>query len=315
MSANLSECFTLFLSLRTLGDGTVEIYKQALAKLISAVGDLPAAAVTPLMAQATLCRIKDSGICNTTVNINVRCIKTFFRWMVDSEILPKSPFARIKSLREEHRGKTPYADAEVQAMLNACPDDRWRLMVGLAITTGMRRGEILNLTVGEIDYLDGAIRIAEKGNTATTWAWQIKDHDRRAVAIHGTLESLLLRTQGQLPEGQPYLCIPPRRYQWLMAVKARTGELPYAYRKCPVCNFTRMFKQICRAAGVGYKTFHATRGTGLSMMAENGLLPHEIMKVAGHSDVRTTYQHYVRTRENELLAKARDAAFSGRYKP
>jgi integrase len=314
MSTRLSEVFNVFMSLRTLGDGTREIYKQAVGKLIAAVGDGDPAQITPLAAQAVVGQIKDSGICATTVNINVRCIKTLFNWMVDSEIIPKTPFAKIRALKEDRKGKQPYTAEEVQAALNACPNNRWRMIVGLAITTGMRRGEIMNLTVGEVDYANGAIRLAAKPNSATTWEWTIKDAESRTMPIHGSLESLMLRIQASLPEGQPYLCLTPARYQHLMAVKQQSGVLPYDLRKCPECNFLRTFRKICRDAGIAYKTFHATRGTGLSLMAENGLQPHEIAKIAGHSDVRTTYQHYVRTREQELLQKARTAAFNGRYR-
>lgn len=310
MSAKkVSELFKLFLSLSELGDGTVELYEQAVDKLTACLGDVDAAAIRPLDAQAVLCAIK-SGRSATTVNIQMRCLKRLFKWMVESEVLAVSPFAKVKALKETRRGHTPYTETELAQLIAACPDQRWRLIVALAVTTGMRRGEILNLTIGEIDYLAGAITIAPKSQSAATWQWSIKDRDSRQVPINGALEGILLRRQAELPDGQPYVCLTPQRYQHLLSVQQTLGQLPYDQRKCPECNFVRSFKAICRRAGVPYRMFHATRGTGLTVMAEKGLQPHDIAKIAGHSDIRTTYQYYVRCRQSELLEKARSKSYN-----
>jgi integrase len=310
MSATkVSELLNLFVSLSELGDGTVELYQQAVDKLIDCLGDVEAAAIRPLDAQAVLCAMK-AGRSPTTVNIQMRCLKRLFNWMVESEVIAASPFAKVKSLRETRRGHTPYTETELAQLISACPDQRWRLIVALAITTGMRRGEILNLTVGEIDYLAGAIQIAPKSQSAATWQWSIKDRDSRQVPINGALEGILLRRQAELPDGQPYVCLTPQRYRHLIVVQQRLGKLPYDQRKCPECNFVRSFQEICRRAGVPYRMFHATRGTGLTVMAEKGLQPHDIAKIAGHSDIRTTYQYYVRCRQSELLEKARSKSYN-----
>lgn len=291
-TTQLTTLFEKYLKLRGLRDGTVEIYRYAMRHFVLHCGDGPAAAVKPLDAMEFAAYLGETLPAAATANMYLRCLKAFFRWLVAIEELPKSPFANVKSFRDKSAGKEIYRGDELRRLMEACVDDRWRLIVALAITTGMRRGEILNLTVSEVDYAAGVIEIRDKADSATTWKWQIKDDESRKVPIVALVERYLLKVHSDLPECQPYLCLKPSRYQHLMRLK-RCGRLNYAALKCPEVNFLRSFRVICKRAGVAYRTFHALRGSCLSLMAES-LQPHELKAIAGHSDIRTTYSHYIR---------------------
>jgi integrase len=308
---SLTRLFEIYLELRQhdLSPSTTDIYKYAIRRLVESAGDVPAAAITPLAAMRFANDLAGRYPRRATVNMYLRAVKAFFRWLVAAEEIAKNPFVAVKNFRDTAAGKELYRRNEAAALLDACPDDRWRLIVALAMTTGMRRGEILNLTVGEIDFVGSLIRITPKTDTAATWAWSIKDAEMRQVPITPMLEKYLLRICAELPDGQPYVCLRPNRYRRLMAQKARGGTLKYATAKCPEINFLRTFTMICRHAGIAYKTFHAMRGSALSIMADNGLQPQDLKAIAGHSDFRTTYRHYVRP--DAHLDKARNAAFMG----
>ncbi len=306
MSADkkISELFSVFLELRSLSEGTEEIYLAALKYLVKFLSDRPADAYSPMDAQIFQKRLSD-GRSATTVNMYVRAIKAFFNWCVDVEIVSVNPFRRVKSLREKPAVQRVYEDVEITKLLRYAKSDRWRLIIALAATTALRRGEILNLTVGEIDYADGVITLRDKLKTKATWLWSIKDYESRQVPITGYVESLLLRVHAALPEGQPYICLTAKRYRQLMA----KDEILYRWRKCPEVNFRRTFVATCARSGVEYRKFHTLRGAALTCMAENGLQPHELQAIAGHASVRTTYHYYVRPRK-EVLNKARSAAFN-----
>jgi integrase len=312
MSAkNVSEMFELFVKLREMSDGTKQIYGRARDLLIEQFGDVPVDQFTALDAQVWVQRLKertwkDKPVTATTVNMYTRAIKAFFSWLFEAEVLGKNPFGKLKPLREERQGKPPYENDEMTRLLRFCQGDRWRLIMALAVTTGMRRGEILNLTIDELDYHEGLIQIKPKVATAHTWPWTIKDRQARCVPMTAMVESMLLRRQAVLPAGQPYVCLDPHRYAHLIA-RHRSKGLPYDQRKCPENNFNRMFKEVCGRAQVPPGAFHALRGSALSVMAENGLQPHELAEIGGHSDVRTTYRHYVRPR-TALYERTRHAA-------
>ncbi|MBW8015076.1 MAG: tyrosine-type recombinase/integrase [Planctomycetes bacterium] len=61
------------------------------------------------------------------------------------------------------------------------------------------------------------------------------------------------------------------------------------------------------SAKVEHGTFHDLRRTCITEWLENGLQPHEVKELAGHSDIQTTMNYYTATRKN-LLDKARRAS-------
>jgi integrase len=317
--SNLRELFDIYLDLRPeLSAGTIDIYRLALRRLIAATGDNPAEQLTPMQAM-TFAASLTRDLAPATANMYLRSIKCWFHWMESAELIQRSPFATIKPFRDRAKGKPVYTVEEIDRLLVYCMDVRWRLIILLAATTGMRRGEILNLTVAEIDYGQGLITLAAKAETAKTWAWDLKDRESRQVPITPAAEHLMLKVHSGLPEGQPYICLDAGRYKRLIRKRDRLAasgqSLPSTDCRCPVVNFRRSFVAICNRAGVKYRSFHALRGSALSCMAQNGLQPHELQAIAGHSKVETTYSHYVRPQEH--LERARNAAFlpqNGRYR-
>lgn len=306
----LSDIFKTFVELRTLRPGTVEIYRYALRRLTAAVGDINPGRITPLSAMTFASGLTASGLKPATANMYLRAVKTFFNWLLAVEVIEKNPFRPVKFFKDTAAGKPTYPAADIERLLALCGDDRWRLIVALAITTGMRRGEILNLTVSEVDYAAGVITIADKKQTPTTWPWQIKDAERRCVPIAPFVERLLLRRHAELPGGQSYLCLTERRVEHLLRLQD-TGRLTHKILKCPEVNFRRKFIRLCTLARVQYGTFHALRGSALSLLADAGLQPHDLAAIAGHADIRTTFKHYVRP--DQAAEKARAIGFQGRY--
>ena len=133
-----------------------------------------------------------------------------------------------------------------------------------------------------------------------------KDKDRRELPLVDKVAQLLVDIQTGLPEGQPYLLLPPQCYQYLMKLKTK-GELKYEVCKCPDGNFDRSWRTIFKKAGTEDGTFHDLRSTCITEWLEKGLLPHEVKKLAGHADINTTMNYYVGIRES-LIDRARGAS-------
>ena len=127
---------------------------------------------------------------------------------------------------------------EFERILAAARSPIWKARILLAKTAGLRRGEILNLTLNDVDFAKGKIVVQPKEDTKYTWRWSVKDKDVRELPLVDKAAQLLIDIQAELPEGQPYLLLPPRRYQYLMSLKAK-GKLKYELCKCPDDNFSR----------------------------------------------------------------------------
>jgi integrase len=161
----------------------------------------------------------------------------------------------------------------------------------------MRKGELLNTTWGDIDFAAKTIEVCPKKDTKQTWAWTIKDCDRRLLPLTDEIVSMLAEHQSLQPENYPYVFIPPYRYD-------RIQELRQKGQRDLIYNFTRQFKKILKRAEVKNGTFHDLRRTALSNLLTGGLAEYDVMRIAGHSSFDITHRFYLATVDN-LVDRAR----------
>jgi len=188
----------------------------------------------------------------------------------------------------------------------AVSDRLWQARLLLAKTAGLRRGEMLNLTIDDCDFGRGIINIQPKRETAYTWRWVPKGKARRQLPMTKDVSARLIELARELAADQPYLLITADRYRRVMELKAR-GRLADRIRRCPDENFAKPFERIRHRAGVSAGTYHDLRRTCITEWLECGLQPHEVRQLAGHVDIDTTMRYYVTTRES-LLDRAREAS-------
>jgi integrase len=206
-----------------------------------------------------------------------------------------------------------YSDADCQliiekaGILSRKSGIRWDLSVVLALTTGMRRGEILNLIWSDIDFdfEKQTVQVRPKRDSEKTWEWQVKDADHRTLPLVDGLVTLLAKHQGNQPEGYPYVFVPPKRYERIQELRAQ-GKWSYAdSRNKVVNNFTRHFKLILDKANTKGQ-FHDLRRTALTRFMNTSLTKHDIMAIAGHSQFETTERFYLAVKDG-LVDRAREA--------
>jgi len=175
----------------------------------------------------------------------------------------------------------------------------------------MRRGELLNCTWADVDFAEQIIDVTPKSDTKTTWEWRVKDTDRRTLPLSDELTRLLIDHQDNLPEGYPYVFVPPRRYDWIQDKLRAEGIWTYSDSRLKVVNnFAREFKKILGRASVKMGTFHDLRKTAISNWFAEGLKEYEVMTLAGHADFKTTHKFYLAIAD-DLKERARRATARG----
>ena len=95
----------------------------------------------------------------------------------------------------------------------------------------------------------------------------------------------------------------PERYQHLLELQ-RAGKLIDKVTKCPENNHRRNWRVICKSAGVENVTFHDLSATCITEWLEQGLMSHEVQRLAGHASIETTMKYYVGIRES-MIDRAR----------
>ncbi|MBN2136192.1 MAG: site-specific integrase [Sedimentisphaerales bacterium] len=183
----------------------------------------------------------------------------------------------------------------------------WDLMITLAVTTGMRKSELLNMAWSDIDFAEMRIEVTPKKNTDETWEWRIKDTDRRFLPLKEDVSRLLVHLQDSRPEGYPYVLVPPGRYDHIQHVLRPNGKWTLSSaRNKVVNNFTKQFNRILAIARVEKRTFHDIRKTAITEWFRQGLSEYEVMTLAGHANFATTHKFYLAVAD-DLIERARQA--------
>jgi site-specific recombinase XerD len=107
-------------------------------------------------------RRTDEGIKPASINREISCLKHMYHKANEEwGMTTHNPAAKIKHLKENNERIRYLSDEEREKLLKACAEGPWYLLpiVQIAINTGMRRGEILNLKWKDIDNQNGFIRV------------------------------------------------------------------------------------------------------------------------------------------------------------
>jgi integrase len=273
---------------------------------ITAVGNIRSDAVTYRHAERFQQYCIDKGLSPASANTHIKMVKRIFSLAVKRGQLEKNPFNGIPLLKVPRGMVRLVTEKEFRRILSAAQDPIWEARILLAKTSGLRRGEILNLTINDVDFAKEKIVVQPKSSTPYTWRWVVKDKERREAPLVEKAAKLLIMLQEKMPDGHPYFFLTPERYQHLMQLK-EAGSLIDRVAKCPDNNFRRNWGVICGHAGVENATFHDLRATCVTEWFEQGLMPHEIQRLAGHSSIETTMKYYVGFRET-MIDRARQAS-------
>jgi len=306
MHSLLSDLFARF---RTEECGTRiatrKLRKQAMNHCLTAVGDITLHEFGYAEARRLQRYLVESPARNAvTANTYLRMLEPVFELACYQGDLAENPLRAIRRLREPKKRIETYSRAEAEALVAACESMRhrattraWRVRILLALCAGLRRGECLNLHVGDIDFEAGWIWVRAKAERPESWAWSVKDYEDRKVPLPEILADTLAEAIAELPAGQPYVALTPRRYRGCQRHR-QAGTWSEELACLPDQNFRQPFLRLCGRAGVTNKTFHALRATCITWWLQDGVPAQEVRDLAGHSDLETTMKYYAAVRSD-----------------
>ncbi len=112
----------------------------------------------------------DTGISNRTINRKVSSLKTYYKFLLKTGEIKSNPLAKHQALKAPKKLQIPFSVNEVEEVLDSLSDQkdfesvRDRLIVELFYATGIRRTELVNLRVSDIDIGTGQIKVLGKRN-------------------------------------------------------------------------------------------------------------------------------------------------------
>lgn len=107
---------------------------------------------------------KEKHVKNSTLNGLIFCLKKFFSYLVDNDIIVKNPMNQIKEIKVEKRLKKVMSDSEVEMLKENCIKLKEKCLLNFALDTGCRVSEICDININNIDYNNLSCTVIGKGD-------------------------------------------------------------------------------------------------------------------------------------------------------
>lgn len=203
---------------------------------------------------------KRSGVASAhSVQKELNIFKHLLRLAVEWEIIPFHPAQGVKSPKVP-AGRVRYLQPkELRVLIEACQD--WlRPIVALAVSTGMRRSEILKLRWLDVDLEHHRILLP-----------QTKNGEGRIVYLNQSAQAVL----NSLPFGD------------------ETKQTDRLFAGITPDQVTVTFRRLCKKLEILNFRFHDLRHTAASWLRMQGADIHTVAQLLGHKDLRMAarYQH------------------------
>ncbi len=241
--------------------------------------------------------LEQLGRSGATIRKTLATLRGMLNRAAKRDMISENPFADEELGPSFKRPKRIYSDAEIDSMIAVAPSIMWAALIRLAVTSGLRRSELLHLRWDEDVDLDACmVRVQGRRASAPILAWEPKTaRSTRTVPIPPATVSLLLRLKMQ-SDGSPYLFVNRGRLRSI-DIRLKAGRL--RVRFALLNNFTRNFGEIQRAAGVDPRgCFHDLRKTFGTHAATAGVPMHELQAHLGHGSITTTAEFYTAIEES-----------------
>ncbi len=198
---------------------------------------------------------RGNEIKRTTLNKDIRNLRTFIKWCREKRYLNKT--INIRELKEDERPVRSLNDVQVKTLMSVAePYQTMRVRILLALGTGLRRSDIESLSIGDIDFENNSITTSSKKTRKSMGA--------RPVS------TIVMR------ELLKYVC-----------------ELDPGQEKLFNDNFSyKRWRKLRQKAGLADLKFHDLRKTFGSMLAQNGISTAVTQKLLEHASPNLTNKVY-----------------------
>lgn len=205
------------------------------------------------------------GLSKKTANESLTLLKSILNSAVSFDKIPSNPIRQVKTFPLQEKNINFWSKDNVELFLSTNP--RFKEVYIVALNTGLRIGEIFALTVEDLDFKAGLIKVSK--TRLGRYVNSTKNGHNRYIPINDrTRQALSTVSEGKKP-----------------------SDLLWTY--CPAHFTDQIFKvQQREIPGLPLITFHDLRDTFASHFVMNGGNIYDLSKILGHCDPKLTSKVY-----------------------
>jgi len=248
------------------------------------------------------------GLSPQTVTHCHRVLRKALKHAVKWQLLARNPAEAADPPRVEHREMTTLDEKEVVSLLKAVRGTRLELPVVLAVTTGLRRGEMLGLRWRDIDFDRNLLAVrqsVEQTRSGLAFKEPKTRRGKRVVALPNVTVEALRRHRTD--QGKRRLQL-GAAYEDHGLVLTRLDGRPVA-----PAEISKDFARLVSKKNIRRISLHNLRHTHATLLLRANVHPKVVSERLGHATIGITLDTYshVLPDMQETAAKKLDAALKG----
>ena len=252
---------------------TIQAYRSDLSQFIESLNQQGASLS---VADIQTCEIRDfmvnlqaRGLSPQTIARRINCLRSFFNFLWTNDYVSRNPCLKIKTPKKERKLLTVLTEEECRALLAAAYKSHYtmlgfrdRAIVSLLLYTGVRRQELLNVTLEDIDLKQGWLRV------------------RRGKGNNMRLVPLVPEAIGAVEDWLEFRPVCKHRFLFSTLTRKPLGRHGLQY----------LFRKALMSAGISRPgiSVHTLRHTFATLLLRNGCDLMSIKEMLGHASLEST---------------------------
>ena len=291
---------------RGLSPSTVELYRGILKNYINeSIGHHDMDKINHVHINNYTDELEAMELSSSTIQKHHNLLNGLFKLAIKNDVISKNPMDKVDNVTVTHKRGDVYTDEEVQQfmeLLDREENKQMVLMLKLAVTTGMRRGELLALQWEDINPVDNTIHIRHSMSYTKSHGYELRkpktNTSIRTISVNPNImkelnkHKLIKNTDrleaSELWEGGKYFFVFSSDFG-----KPLFPSVP-----------SRYLRRLLDRTGFKRIRFHDLRHTHVNYLMNRGAILKDVSKRLGHSSIAITvdvYGHLDR-KQDETLA-------------
>jgi len=174
MSTNLQAYYDYLQKEKNYSSLTLRAYlddiKSFQTYLLDNHDKLPLEEISYSQVRSWIVVLVENGIANKSINRKISSLKSFYKFLLKIKQIEFNPLSKHKSLKVPKKVQIPFSEKELNSVLemgfveNDFESIRNKLIVELFYATGIRRAELINLKVNNVDKYNKTLKVLGKRN-------------------------------------------------------------------------------------------------------------------------------------------------------
>jgi len=177
------------------------------------IGEFSSKNITHGIVEEFILQRAETGVTDWTLNKDIANLRAFIAWGQKNSYLSRN--LEVNKVKVTDRPPVCLADAQIRNLLISARQktESWYIRVLLAVTTGLRSGDIESLTVNDLDFENHSVHTHSKKTRKSM----------SARPLPTGIIPVLTRYVGELPAGQVKLLTDSNTFKKWKAIRERAG--------------------------------------------------------------------------------------------